>query len=37
MTERLFVRLHEDPAQGPESEVPTGTLRTTSSSSKTAA
>jgi hypothetical protein len=28
MSERLFVRLHEDATQGPESEAPAGTLRT---------
>jgi hypothetical protein len=28
MSERLFVRLHEDATQSPESEAPAGTLRT---------
>jgi hypothetical protein len=28
MSERLFVRQHEDATQGPESEAPAGTLRT---------
>jgi hypothetical protein len=28
MSEHLFVRLHEDATQGPESEAPAGTLRT---------